>query len=125
MFIVADLVSLGDHSKIDKTKIFTTNCSLMKVECIAECAILLTCIKLYSVLKTNILSFWEWPFWTGFIVLTTDFYWYSPPYILWLLSTRFRSYELYTCILYGIALLFIKKYVLNLIKSDFLKIGLK
>ena len=38
------------HSKIDNTKIFETNGSLMKVESIAECplehsAILLTCIK--------------------------------------------------------------------------------
>ena len=28
---------LGEHSKIDKTKILTTNGSLMKVEIIAEC----------------------------------------------------------------------------------------
>ena len=38
MFIVADLVSLSDHSKIDKTKILMTNGSLMEVESIAECS---------------------------------------------------------------------------------------
>ena len=38
MFIVADLVSLSGHSKIDKTKTLMTNCSLMKVESIAECS---------------------------------------------------------------------------------------
>ena len=30
---------LNGHSKIDKTKVFKTNCSLMKVESIAECSI--------------------------------------------------------------------------------------
>ena len=38
MFIVADLVSLSDHSKTDKTKSLMTNGSLMKVESIAECS---------------------------------------------------------------------------------------
>ena len=43
---------LSGHSKVLKT-----NGSLMKVKSIAECsAILLTCIKRYSVLKTN---FWS------------------------------------------------------------------
>ena len=40
---------LSSHSKIDKTKVFMANGSLMKVNSIAECsehsAILLTCIK--------------------------------------------------------------------------------
>ena len=50
---------LSGHSKIDKTKILETDDSLMQAESIAECyllehsAILLTCIKRYSVLKTN------------------------------------------------------------------------
>ena len=50
------------HSKLDKTKILMTNCSLMEVESIAECsplehsAILLTCIKRQSVLKTKFYS---------------------------------------------------------------------
>ena len=50
-----------------------TNGSLMKVESIAKCslehfAILLTCIKRELVLKTNLWSFLEWPFYTGFTV---------------------------------------------------------
>ena len=48
--------------KIDKTNVFMTNGSLMKVESIAECPPPL-------VLKTNLWSFWEWPFYTGFTVL--------------------------------------------------------
>ena len=48
---------LSGLSKIDKTKILMTNGSFMKIESIAECslehsAILLTCVKQYSVLKT-------------------------------------------------------------------------
>ena len=55
--------------KIDKTKVLKTNGSLMNVESMAECskrafcntfdlhsAILLTCIKRYSVLKTHVWS---------------------------------------------------------------------
>ena len=42
---------LSDHSKIDRTKFSMTDGSLMKVE------ILLTCIKLSLVLKTNFRSF--------------------------------------------------------------------
>ena len=42
----------------------------MKVKSIAEYAILLTCIKRLLVLKTNFLSFLEWPFYTGFAVST-------------------------------------------------------
>ena len=30
---------LNGHSKIDKTKVLKTNCSLMKVESIAECSL--------------------------------------------------------------------------------------
>ena len=33
------------HSKIDKIKILMTNGSLMKVESIVKCSILLTCVK--------------------------------------------------------------------------------
>ena len=64
---------LNGHSKIDKTKILMTNCSLIKVESIAECskkehsAILLTCIKGQSILKTKFWSlFFEWPLKAGF-----------------------------------------------------------
>ena len=42
---------LSGHPKIDKIEILMTNCSLMKVEHIAECS-LLTCIKQLLVLKT-------------------------------------------------------------------------
>ena len=55
-----------------------TNGSLMKVESIAECsrlehsAILLTCIRQKFVLKTNLLSFWVWPFYTGFTVVVIE-----------------------------------------------------
>ena len=52
MFIVAELVSLRGHSKIDKTKILMTNGSLMKVESIAECShsvILWTCIIIIGI----------------------------------------------------------------------------
>ena len=50
------------------------NGSLIKVESIAECnaplkAILLTCIKRYSVLKNNFWSFSEWLFCTGFTIM--------------------------------------------------------
>ena len=54
---------LSDHSKIDITKIFMTNGSLMKAESIAECsplehsAILLTCIKQWSSWKTFLVFF--------------------------------------------------------------------
>ena len=41
--------------------------SLMKVP-LVHSAILLTCIKQYSVLKTIFWSFGEWPFYTGFTV---------------------------------------------------------
>ena len=61
---------LNGHSKIDKTKILMTNGSLMKVESIAESAIILTCIKRLLVLKTNFCFFWEWLFYTGFTVST-------------------------------------------------------
>ena len=58
---------LSRLSKIDKTKVLMENDSLMKVKSIAECslplehsAMLLTCIKRNSVLKTN--------FWSSFCV---------------------------------------------------------
>ena len=66
---------LSGHSKIDKIKILMTNSSLKKVESIAECsplehsAILLTCIKRYSVLKINFGLLFEWPLQTGFTVV--------------------------------------------------------
>ena len=34
---------LSGHSTIDKTKVFKTNGSLMKVECIAECSLGVFC----------------------------------------------------------------------------------
>ena len=61
---ITDYRSTG-HFKLDKTKVLTANGSLMKVESIAECSldhstILLTCMKLLSVLKNNFQSsFWE------------------------------------------------------------------
>ena len=42
---------LSGHRKINKTKIFKIGGSLVQVESIAECAILLTCIKRLLVLK--------------------------------------------------------------------------
>ena len=62
------------HSKNDKTKVLKTNGSSMNVESISECysAILLTCIKRYSVLKTNFGVLFEWPLKTGFTVNATD-----------------------------------------------------
>ena len=49
---------LNGHSKIDKRKVLKTGGSLMHVENIAEySAILLTCIKRLSVLKTLYLVF--------------------------------------------------------------------
>ena len=67
-------ICVNGHSKKDKTRILLTNGSSMKIKSIAECsAILLTCIKLYLVLKANFLSFWEWVFYSGFTVLLTYF----------------------------------------------------
>ena len=53
---------LGSHSKIDKTKVFKTNGSLMKVENIAECSLRAFCntFDLHQViigLEINFLSF--------------------------------------------------------------------
>ena len=66
-----NLVSNG-HSKIDKTNIIMTNgnegrkyCRILPLE---HSAILLTCIMRYLVLKTKLMSSWEWPFYTGFTV---------------------------------------------------------
>ena len=56
---------LSSHSKIHKTKLLLAYGNLMKVESIAECfpleqsAVLLTCIKRYSVLKTISVFFWS------------------------------------------------------------------
>ena len=36
---VTDYTVLSDHSKIDKTKVFKTNGSLMKIESIAKCSL--------------------------------------------------------------------------------------
>ena len=61
---------LYGHSKINKTKVLKTNDSLMMVESIAECsAILLTCIKRYTVLKNSFGLLFKWPLKTGFTVL--------------------------------------------------------
>ena len=49
--------------KINKTKVFKTDGSLIQVE---HSAILLTCTKRISVLKTKFWSFFEWPLQTGF-----------------------------------------------------------
>ena len=54
--------------KKDKTKIFMTNGSLMKVEIIVECSFCNT-FDLHLaiiVLKTKLWSFLEWLFYTGF-----------------------------------------------------------
>ena len=60
---------LGGHLKIVKTKILMENGSLMKVESILEhSAMLLTCIKRPSVLKTNFGVLSEWPLKTGLTV---------------------------------------------------------
>ena len=59
-FVMFGLPVLNGNLKIDKIKILMTNCSLMKVESVAECSlgvehsvILLTCIKQKLVLKNN------------------------------------------------------------------------
>ena len=56
-----------------------TNYSLMQVKSIAECskghsAILSTFIKLPVVIKTFVLSIFEWPFYTGLTVLECTMY---------------------------------------------------
>ena len=54
--------------------VFKTNCRLMQFKSIAECskwehsAILSTFINLPFVIKTFVLSIFEWPFYTGFTV---------------------------------------------------------
>ena len=61
--------------QLSKTQkfVFKNNYRLMQVKSIAECSkgILLTFIKLHIVIKTFILSIFEWPFYTGFAVPTT------------------------------------------------------
>ena len=55
--------------------VFKTNYRLMQVKSIAECskkehsAILSTVIKVPVVIKTFVLSIFEWPFYTGFTVV--------------------------------------------------------
>ena len=61
--------------KKDRKLVFKTNYRLMQVKSITEClrehyAILLTFIKLPFVIKTFVLSIFEWPFHTGFTVFT-------------------------------------------------------
>ena len=71
------------HSQKDNKMVFKTNYRLMLVKSIAECskgsmqnapkgafcnALLLTFIKLPVVIKTFVLSIFEWPFYTGFTV---------------------------------------------------------
>ena len=68
---------LSGHSKIDKTKILLTNGSLTTVESICRMlqgdhsAILLTYIKLNSVLKTNFGLLFEWPLKTQVLLYHT------------------------------------------------------
>ena len=45
MFIVTEYAALSSYLKIDKTKILVENGSLIKVESLADSAIILTCIK--------------------------------------------------------------------------------
>ena len=59
--------------KKDRKLVFKTNYHLMQVKSIAECsrehsAILSTFIKLPFVVKTFVLSIFEWPFYTDFTV---------------------------------------------------------
>ena len=81
-------------------------CRMLPLE---HSAILLTCIKLLLVLKINFLSFWEWPFYTGFNVLFTlslrgerisfIMYWYLRLLYFW--RTYFLSLFLACSILSG------------------------
>ena len=63
---------LNGKSQKDR-KLFSTNYRLMQVANFARCsmgssAIVLTSIKLQFVIKIFVLSIFEWPFYTGFIV---------------------------------------------------------
>ena len=63
---------LNRHSQKDHKLVFKTNYRLMQVESIGEwehSSILLTFIKLPFVIKTFVLSIFEWPFYTDFTVL--------------------------------------------------------
>ena len=79
--------------KKTKKMVFKTDYRLMQVKSIAECsliagqkycrrlqrehsAILLTFIKLPVVIKTFVLSIFEWPFYTGFTVLLSANYFF-------------------------------------------------
>ena len=73
---------LSGRSKKTKKKILKTNDCLMQVKSIAECsrehsAIFSTYIKLKSVFKTYVSSFFEWPHKTGFTVSQKFFRSYS------------------------------------------------
>ena len=65
---------LNGHSQKDQKLVFKTKYRLMKVKSIAECsplehsAILSTFIKLPFIIKTFVLSIFEWPLKTGFTV---------------------------------------------------------
>ena len=66
---------LSGHSKGEQRLVFKTDYCLMQVKSIAECskghsAILLTFIKLPFVIKTFVLSVFEWSLTTGFTVNT-------------------------------------------------------
>ena len=68
--------------------VFKTDYGLMQVKSIAECskgkhsAILLTFIKLPVVIKTFVLSIFEWPFHTGFTVLHKESFPYMYTYFI-------------------------------------------
>ena len=66
------LLNLCKTAILEKTENWfsNTNYRLMQVKKIAESAILSTCIKLPFVIKIFVLSIFEWPFYTGFTVLT-------------------------------------------------------
>ena len=71
------------------TKIgFQDQLSLIAGENIAECsngehsAILPTFIKLPFVIKIFVLSIFEWPFYTGFTVLSSMFFYLLNPFLL-------------------------------------------
>ena len=54
--------------KKDQNLFFKTDCRLMQVKRIAECSLSSTCIKLPYVFETFILSIFEWPLKTGFVM---------------------------------------------------------
>ena len=58
---------VNGHSQKDQKLVFKTNYHLMQVQG-EHSAILSTFIKLPFVIKTFVLSMFEWPFYTGFTV---------------------------------------------------------